>query len=255
VSHKPARALVTGGSSGIGAALARRLAARGLEVWLAARTQDALDREVAAITAAGGRAHALALDVADGDATVERLARLDEESGGIDLVVANAGFGRPMRLAEGSWRDVRAQLDVNLLGAAATLMAFIPRMVARGHGHLVGISSIAAELPNPRAAAYGASKSALTYFLEAADLELRPLGVAVTVVHPGFVRTPAHDKTSEPLPFIVSADEAARRIDRGIERRAHLVRFPFILSFLSRFGRALPWALAAPLIRRATAKR
>jgi short-subunit dehydrogenase len=247
---KPKRALVTGASSGIGAALARRFASRGIEVWLAARRLEGLEGEVARIHEAGGRAHAIALDVADADATYARLVKLDEETGGIDLVVANAGLGRAGGLAGSSWEDQRVQLLTNLVGATATLSAFAPRMVARGHGQLVGISSIAAELPNPRGAVYGATKAGLSYLLESADLELRPRGVAVTCVHPGFVRTPAHDKTTHPLPFIVDTERAAEIIDRGIERRVRLVRFPWILSFISRFTAAMPRWLMAPLIRR-----
>jgi short-subunit dehydrogenase len=250
--EKPRRALVTGASSGIGAALARRLAARGVEVWLAARRADALEAEVAAITKAGGRAHVLVLDVSDHAATASRLALLDEETGGIDLVVANAGGGKAELLAHTRWTDVRATFELNLVGGANTLMAFIPGMLARGHGQLVGISSIAAELPNPRGASYGAAKAGFTYFLESADMELRPRGIPVTIVHPGFVRTPAHDKTTFPLPFIVELERAAEIIDRGIARGARLVRFPWILSFVSRFTAWLPRAIMAPLIRRAT---
>src|SRR5262249_30303918 len=90
--RKPARALITGASSGIGLHVARQIAARGIEVWLAARRADVLALEVEAIRASGGRAHALTLDIANVDETVERLAKLDAEVGGIDLVVANAGL-------------------------------------------------------------------------------------------------------------------------------------------------------------------
>lgn len=252
---KTRRALVTGASSGIGAALSRRLAARGVEVWMAARRADALAAEVEKIERAGGKAHALVLDVNDLQGTAERLAALDEETGGIDLAVANAGGGKATTLESGDWKAACDTFHLNLLGSAATLVPFVPRMLARGHGQLVGISSIAAELPNPRIASYGAAKAGLSYFLESADIELRARGVAVTLVHPGFVRTPAHDKTTLPLPFIVDVDVAARIIDRGIERRARLVRFPWILSAISRLTRFLPRALTSPLIRRATGLR
>src|SRR5690348_14718338 len=188
------RALVTGASAGIGLAIARRLAARGLEVWMTARGAERLEREVGAINAAGGKAHALVLDVADCEATVARLAQLDAESGGIDLVVANAGLAGArggIPLPECSWADVRDVLHTNLLGAAATVHPFIRPMLARGHGHLVGISSLGADCPIGRAAPYGASKAGLTFFLESADIELRARGIDVTIVHPGFVSTPA----------------------------------------------------------------
>lgn len=255
---EPARALVTGASSGIGAALSRRLGARGIEVWLAARRMELLEAEVARIQAAGGRAHALALDVSDAEATVKRLTALDEETGGIDLVVANAGIGGErgaQQISRCSWADVRDLFQVNLLGATATLVPFIPRMLARGHGQLVGVSSIAADCPGPRHAPYGASKAALTFFLEAADMELRPKGVAVTVVHPGFVRTPMTATIKDPMPFLVEVEDAAAIIDRGIRRRARMVRFPWPLGALARFGNALPRAARAALLRAATRER
>jgi len=148
MKRQPQRALVTGASAGIGLAIAKRLAARGVEVWMAARGLERLQREVEAVVAAGGKAHALALDVADTDATVARLAALDAETGGIDLVVANAGLAGArgaIPLPKTSWPDVRDILHINLLGAAASVHPFIAPMMARGGGHLVGISSIGAD--------------------------------------------------------------------------------------------------------------
>src|SRR4051812_41817989 len=138
------RALITGASSGIGAALARRMAARGVEVWLAARRRELLDEGVAAITAAGGKAHALILDVARADETYATLGQLDDEIGGFDVVVANAGLAgdrTDQALHECSWEDIRDVLHTNVIGAVATLAPFIPRMVKRGAGQLVGVSS------------------------------------------------------------------------------------------------------------------
>lgn len=258
MKNEPRRALVTGASGGLGAALARRFAERGIEVWLAARRTELLDEQVAAIEAAGGRGQALTLDVSDADATVERLTELDDEVGGIDLVVANAGIAglkAAIPLTRSSWTDVRDILQTNIVGAVATLWPFVPAMLARGHGQLVGISSLAADIPTPRVAAYGASKAGLTHFLEAADMELRPRGIAVTAVHPGFIRTPAAEGVTEPMPFILSEDDAARIIDRGISRRARMIRFPWIMGTISRMANAAPRAIMAPLLRRATAER
>ncbi|HET6279322.1 MAG TPA: SDR family NAD(P)-dependent oxidoreductase [Polyangia bacterium] len=256
----PQRALVTGASSGMGAALSRRLAARGIEVWLAARRADRLADQVKLIEADGGRAHALTLDVADIDATVARLQRLDDEVGGIDIVVANAGIGgargaQPMSRCP--WPDVRDMLQINLMGAVATVTPFIPRMLQRGHGQIVGISSLGADLPIPQSAPYGASKAGLTFFLESIDIELRARGVAVTIVHPGFVRTSMLADLSRVegrQPFSVGEQEAARIIDRAIMRRARLVRFPWILSTASWAVRKLPRWLSDPLVRRTMAR-
>ena len=254
---EPKRALVTGASSGMGLALARLLAARGIEVWLAARRRELLDSAVADIVRSGGRAHALVLDIADADAVVERLGRLDDEVGGFDLVVANAGMAGARgagSLASCSWEDVRDLLHTNLIGSAATVYPFISRMLARGHGHLVAVSSLGADLPLARATPYGASKAGLTFFLESADLQLRPAGVDVTIIHPGFVKTAATDSLvgTTPMPFMVPADKAARIIDRAIRRRARLVRFPWVMGSLARLTAALPRWLSSPLIRRSS---
>lgn len=252
---EPRRALVTGASSGIGLHLARRLAARGVEVWLAARRAELLAAEVAAIVAAGGRAHALVLDIADVDGTAEAMARLDAESGGIDLVVANAGLagavgGVPLK--EARWQDVRALLHTNLVGSAATLFPFVAPMLARGHGHLVAVSSVAADCPIARSAAYGAGKAGLTFFLEAADIELRAHGIDVTIVHPGFVKTAATDELAgtAPMPLMVPVERAARIIDRAIQKRVRLVRFPWVMGAVARLVAWLPRFVTRPLIKR-----
>jgi short-subunit dehydrogenase len=256
----PKRALVTGASAGIGLAVARRLAARGIEVWMAARRKDVLQKEVDAINATGGRAHALVLDVADTEATVARLAKLDAETGGIDLVVANAGLAGArgaIPLPKAAWADVRDILHTNLLGAAATVYPFIAPMVARGHGQLVGISSLSADCPIARSAAYGGSKAGLTFFLESADIELKAAGVDVTIIHPGFVSTPAGDELigTAPRPLLVSADKMARVIDRAIVRRKRLVRYPWIMGFVARLTAWLPRFIMRPLIRRTSGER
>jgi short-subunit dehydrogenase len=260
VSRAPERALVTGASSGIGLHLARRLAARGLEVWLAARRAELLNQEVDAIRKTGGRAHALVLDVADADATFEKLTALDRDAGGIDLVVANAGLAGArgaIPLDRCSWADVRDILHTNLIGAAATLHPFIAPMLARGHGHLVGVSSVNADCPIARAAPYGASKAGLTFFLESADIELRARGIAVTIIHPGFTKTAATDELQGQanMPFMVPVERAARIIDRAIARRARIVRFPWILGAIARLSSWLPRAIMRPAIRRTTGER
>lgn len=255
------RALVTGASAGIGLAVARRLAARGVEVWMAARGRERLQAEVDAINRAGGaKAHALVLDIADTDATVARLAALDAETGGIDLVVANAGLAGArgaIPLPRCTWADVRDILHTNLLGAAATVHPFIVPMLARGHGHFVGISSLGADCPIARAAPYGASKAGLTFYLESADIELRALGIDVTIIHPGFVATPAGDQLIgvAARPLLMSADKMARIIDRAIRRRSRLVRAPWIMGLIARLSAWLPRAIMRPLIRRTSGER
>jgi short-subunit dehydrogenase len=245
------RALVTGASSGIGSALSRRLARRDYEVWLAARRLPELEAEARAIESEGGRAHAFELDVSRPEETEARVASLDREVGGFDLVVANAGIGGPQKpVAKQSFRDFREVMEVNLLGAAATILPLVPGMVERGRGHIVGVSSLAADIPLPAGADYGTSKAALSFFLASAAADLIPRGVFVTDVHPGFVKTPLTAKNKFPMPFIVELEDAARIIDRAIGKKKRVVRFPVPLSAAITGGSLLPDAWRDALVNK-----
>ncbi len=245
------RALLTGASSGIGAALAPRLAKRGLEVWLAARRLPDLERQAQAIRDAGGVAHALALDVSKPEETEARVAELDREVGGFDMVVANAGIGgNTVPVARQTLAEARRVLETNLMGALATILPLIPGMVARRSGQIVGVSSIAAEIPLPAAAAYGTSKAAFSFFLESAAADLGPRGIDVTIVHPGFVKTPLTDKNKFEMPFLVDVEDAAAIIDRAIQKRARWCRFPLPLSAAATASKIMPGALRDFLIQK-----
>lgn len=247
------RILITGASSGIGAALARTYAARGDHVWLAARRRDRLDAEVAAITERGGVAHAVTLDVQDADAVEERVLALDEEAGGFDIVIANAGVGGKGATASGlRYADTKAVFEVNLLGTIATLLAAQQAMLSRGRGQLVAVSSLAGELPLPVALDYGTSKAALSYFVKAMRYDLAPRGVDVTLVHPGFVKSEMTDKNAFPMPFIVDTEKAARIVVRAIDKKAALVRFPLAYRLAFMFAGLVPMRLVAHLALKST---
>ncbi len=219
-------AVVTGASEGIGRSLAHALARRGAHVVAVARRGDRLDALVAEIEALGGRARAEVLDVGDTAQVIERLQSLDDELSGIDLVVANAGVGRQRPASRLTWADVEPVMRVNALGAMATLVALLPRMAERGSGTLVGVSSLAALRALPATAAYGASKAALTSFIDSLRLDLRGTGVHAMTVHPGFVESAMTAKNHFKMPFLLTADAAAERMVRAIEARTPLYEFP-----------------------------
>jgi short-subunit dehydrogenase len=237
-------ALITGASSGIGAALGRRLSGEGFEVVLCARRREALERVAGALP---GPARVEVLDVADADATAAAVRRIDDAVGGLDLIVANAGVGGLRWSGALQWEDCHPMLEVNVGGALATLTAVLPRMVERGRGHLVGVSSMAAYRGLPHNALYGATKAFLSTFLESLRVDLAGTGVAVTDVRPGFVRTAMTDDVDSPKPFLMEPDEAAARIAAGIRRRAPVVAFPWSTATLVRSIRLLP----APVYDRA----
>jgi len=246
MSHRSA--LITGASSGIGAALARQLAAKGTEVVLAARREDALRELAEAIQAAGGKARIEVLDVRDPERTEARIRELDQQHA-FDLVIANAGIGGTRWSGKLSWADCKPIVEVNVCGAIATLTGALPGMVERGHGHLVGISSVAQYRGLPGAAAYCASKAFLSVFLESLRVDLHRSKISVTDVRPGFVDTPLTEGMKS-LPFLVELEKAARTIARAIERKRKVLVFPLPMAAVGHLLEVLPGAIYEPVVRR-----
>ena len=244
------KALVTGASSGIGHALAKRIAARGYEVWASARRTPDLEALAREIEGTGGRAQPFTLDVSRPEEAEAKVRDLDRKVGGFDLVVANAGIGGDQRPAsKQSLAGCRATIETNYLGALAVMLPVLPSMIERRSGHIVGVTSLAGEITLPAAVDYGTSKCALSFYLASAAPDLEPLGVAVTDVRPGFVKTPLTDKNQFAMPFLVEVDEAARIIDNGIAKRKRVVRFPLPLALGISSGNLLPTSLRNALIR------
>ncbi len=235
-------AFITGASSGIGAALATRLAAHGVRVALAARRKDALAELAKTIEAEGGQADVYPVDVADPEATVAAVRAADDAMDGLDLVVANAGVGNGQWSGTLDWADCANLLAVNVAGATATLVAALPRMVERKRGHLVGISSIASFRGLPKFAVYSGSKAYLSTFLEGLRVDLRTTGVAVTDIRPGYVRTPM-TSDNESMPFAVTAQDAAKRIHKAIASQRAVLTFPIPMASAAYTMASMPNAL------------
>ena len=242
------RGLITGASSGIGAALARRLAAGGMEVVIAARRAEALAELAESIAAAGGKARVEVLDVSDPERSEARVLELDAELG-FDLVVANAGIGGSKWSGKLTWADCKPVIDVNVCGAVATLTGAIPGMVARGRGHLVGVSSVAQYRGLPKSATYCASKAFLSTFLETLRIDLHASGIKVTDVRPGFVETPMTSNMGK-LPFLVEVEDAAKIIAKAIDRNKKVVVFPAPMAALGHMLDVMPAAIYEPVVRK-----
>lgn len=232
--------LITGASSGIGWDLAKELARRGQSVGLAARRREPLVALSEEIRVAGGRAVALPCDVSDREQVFDAVARCRSELGPIDRLVANAGIGSPTPALRFRGRTVERIFATNLLGLAYAFEAVLPEMLARRQGHLVGVSSIAAWQGVPTSGGYSASKAAVSNLLDALRVELKPHGIAVTTICPGFVATPMTAQNDVPMPFMLTAPEAARRMARAIEARRARYAFPWQLVCLARLGQWLP---------------
>jgi short-subunit dehydrogenase len=243
-------AVVTGASSGIGRELARLLAANGVAVGLTARRGDRLDDLAREIGEAGGRAAVATADAADPKAVRAALKALSDELGPVDLLVANAGVAINNSATAFDPAGVRQMFEVNVLAVTEAIAAVLPGMLERGQGRIVGVSSLAGYRGLPGSSGYAATKAALTNLLEGLRIEIEPRGVGVTIVEPGFVATPMTAGAPFARPWEWTAERAARRIVRGIERRQRVVRFPGPLVAIQRVVSVLPAWIYDPLARR-----
>jgi len=238
-------AVITGASSGIGWELARVLAAEGAKVGLVARRPDKLAALAEVIRLAGGTAACAAADVGDRQQCVAALRELAQTLGPVDLFVANAGVGTGTTLDPVNTADVEAILRINVLGLVYATEALLPEMLRRGKGHIAGVSSLASYKGLPGQPAYSASKAALNTYLEALRIQLRPRGIAVTTICPGFIRTPMTAGHRFRMPFLMDADVAARRIARALHRRRKVYSFPLPMALLMRLTWLMPdWLMS-----------
>lgn len=251
--------LVTGASSGIGEAIARRYGARGAHVLLLARNAGRLDTVAAAIRKDGGTASAYPVDLAHAGAVEELAARIASDIGTPDTVVNNAGAGRWLPLAETTPEAARAMIEVPYLASFYVTRAFLPGMMARGSGSLAYITSPAAYLAWPRASAYIAARRAVAGLAEALQSELKGKGISVTLVVLGTVDTPYWEhnpgsrrnvpKTSELLLPTLTAEQAAQAIVDGAARKRTFVVRPGLYRALFVLNALFPRLIAHQLRR------
>ena len=232
--------MITGASSGIGQRLALDLAARDAKVGLVARRAEILDETVKEIESKGGNALALSADVQDNQAISGATNRLREHFGPIDVLVANAGIATTTHAAELESSRVAPVININVIGAANSALAVIPEMITRGQGHLVVISSLAAYRGLPKSAAYCASKAAVSAFFESLRLDLGPKGIDVTIIHPGFIKTPLTAGRQADMPYLMELDAAVEKIVWAIEKRKKSYAFPWQLASIVRLGMVMP---------------
>jgi short-subunit dehydrogenase len=235
--------LITGASSGIGRALSLELGRRGAALGLLARRRELLDELVSEVEKPGGRALALAADVTDASAVKQAADELRKRFGRIDLLIANAGVGATTHAKDLDAAEFAKVVNINLLGAVNSVTAVVPQMVEQGSGQLVAISSLAAYRGLPKSGAYCASKAALSAFFETLRLDLSGTGVDVTIIHPGFIKTPLTSGRQANMPYLMELEDATLRIVRAIEARKKSYAFPWQLATLVRAGMLFPISL------------
>jgi short-subunit dehydrogenase len=243
--------LITGASSGIGRGLAIELARRGAKLGLVARRKEVLDEivaEIASNSGSNGAGHqanvrAIAGDVQNAESMRTAAEQLQSEFGKIDMLIANAGIGGNNDAAKFDAANLANVVNVNVIGVANSAAAVIPEMVKRGAGQLVVISSLAAYRGLPKSAAYCASKAAVSAMFESLRLDLKPHGIVVTIIHPGFIKTPLTAGRQAKLPWLLELEPAVKKIINAIERRKKSYAFPWQLATIVRAGLIMPNAM------------
>ena len=232
--------LITGASSGIGRALALELARRDATLGLVARRKEILDEIVRETGLSSDKVLTISADVQDRDSMRAAAVELNSKFGHIDVLIANAGIGVTNDGAELDAAKVASVINVNVIGAANSAAAVLPEMVARGSGQLVVISSLAAYRGLPKSAAYCASKAAVSAMFESLRLDLKPRGIDVTIIHPGFIKTPLTAGRQAQLPWLLEVEDAAGKILGAIEARKKSYAFPWQLATIVRAGMVMP---------------
>lgn len=246
---------ITGASSGIGEALVAPLVRRGARVAISARRAELLDAQAARWQAQGADVRAYPLDVTERAGTQSVVERVLRDLGHIDVAVLNAGNHATPKTRPFDGQQYVDNMTLNYFGMIYGIEAVLPGMLARGRGHIAGISSLAGIRPLPTAGAYGASKAAASHMLDAIRFDLEPRGILVTNVTPGFVRTPLTDRNKYRMPFLMEVGRAAEILADGLERGKREIHFPKPLSWTIKTLRVLPYPLYSWIIRRATGDR
>ncbi|GIV98465.1 MAG: putative oxidoreductase YqjQ [Herpetosiphonaceae bacterium] len=250
--------LITGASSGIGAAAARALARKGAHVLLLARTQSILEQLAAEIRVRGGTAHVFPVDLADLAAIAHVTQTIKREIGTPDILINNAGAGRWLFIEETNPTEAAEMMAVPYLAAFAITQAFLGEMLRRGRGHIVNLTSPAGYIAWPGAAAYSVARWAMRGFTAALRADLSGTGVGVTLIVPGKVASPyfANNPGSEErIPQLsklyrtLTPEQVAEAIVTAIEHNRREVVLPFMLKLTMLLHRFFPRPIEWLVIR------
>lgn len=238
---------LTGASSGIGEALARELLEQGCELIVSARSAERLQ---ALVDAYPERCRVLAVDLTDADQLARARTELEGLCDYLDGVIVNAGTCEYIDVKAFDPAPFERVMAINFQGAVNTLALALPLLRRTGRAQIIGIGSMVTRLPLPRSQAYGGSKAAFEYLMSSLRVDLAAEGIDVTLVRPGFVKTPLTDRNDFDMPFLQTPEQAARIIATGIHKRRRIVQFPRPLVIIMALVRLLPLGLQTGFLKK-----
>ena len=237
---------ITGASSGLGEHVARQLADQGIHVSITARSKDKLQ----AIADSSPNISAYPADVTNAESLRDLVGRIELAHGPIDMCIFSAGAWFPGKITDLQVENFAKTIDVNLMGVVNALDAVMGPMLARGQGHISWVSSVAGYGGLPNSAAYGSSKAALIHMAESVRPELERKGLTVSVINPGFVKTPMTSQNDFPMPFLMEPEDAATKMIEGLQAKKFEIAFPWQLVWILKILNLLPYSAYHFLIRK-----
>lgn len=245
--NSPGIVWITGAGTGIGRALALRMAETGWTVAISARTESDLESLAAAQP---GRIHPYRLDVTDTEAVAATAKAIATELGVIDLAIFNAGTYHRTSATDFDLSKLASMVNLNITGTLNCLAATMPAMIARRGGHIAVVASVSGYVGLPGASGYGATKAALINMCESLKPELEAEGVRLQLINPGFVKTPLTDKNDFPMPFLIDVDDAVDHIMAGLTAPRFEIAFPWRMALAMKSLRNVPHWLKFAATRR-----
>jgi short-subunit dehydrogenase len=235
--------VITGATSGIGKALGLHYASPDTTLGLIGRRQELLSAVAAQCQDQGAKVVARPADVQDEAAMQTYTEQFLDQTGGIDIVIANAGSSNPDALISGDAGHHARLFEVNVIGLLNTLLPFVPQMVRQRHGQLVAIASVAGFRAMPGSTTYAATKMAVRALMEGYGRELQRYGIITTTINPGFVVSEMTANNTFKMPFLLPTDAAAGKIVRAIARQRRVYTFPWQMAIIARLLPYIPGTL------------
>lgn len=235
--------LVTGASSGIGQAIAKELAKEDCNLVLLARRIELLKKLQEECGLSKEKILLVKCDVGKKEEVFDAFRMIKEKFGSVDVAILNAGFGHTVTVNDFDSKYAEETFGANLYGIIYWVEHLLPDFLKKEDGIIVGVSSLADNRGYSGSGFYCASKAAASVYLEGLRVELKPHNVKVITIKPGFVKTPMTDQNKFPMPFLMSAEKAARIIVAGIKKEKRVIQFPFPMVFLTRAVGLIPGSI------------